>query len=100
MASSKNICYNEFTRDLPLRCAPTASEFPLTVSNLPIRIPKSAIKSRLNQLFDNTGGKVSHVFGKSAVLKFTNYDMAKRAVKERAQFFKQILTKFGRFFDQ
>ena len=55
----------------------------MVVSNLPTNwsIAKSAIKSRLNQLFDNTGGKVANVFGKSAVLKFSNYDMAKRALK-------------------
>jgi hypothetical protein len=66
-----------------MRFSPLESEFLLVVSNLPTNwaIAKSAIKSRLNQLFDNTGGKVSHVFGKSAVIKFTNYDMAKRALK-------------------
>ena len=59
------------------------SEFLLIVSNLPTwqGIAKTAIKNRLNQLFDNTGGKVANVFGKSAVIKFCNYDMAKRALK-------------------
>ena len=56
------------------------------MSNLPTwNIAKTLIKNRLNQLFDNTGGKVANVFGKSAVLKFPNQEMAKRAMKVRIQ---------------
>ena len=45
------------------------------VSNLPTHftIGKNAIKSRLNQLCDNTGGKVINVYGKSGLLKFNRY---------------------------
>jgi meiosis arrest female protein 1 len=35
----------------------------------------------LNQLCDNTGGKVINVYGKSGLLKFNSSDMAKRAMK-------------------
>ena len=63
MACSQTICYSEFITDLPNRAAMVESEYQLVVSNLPTHfsIGKASIKSRLNQLCDNTGGKARDV---------------------------------------
>ena len=76
MACSSTICYTEFIHDLPNRAiSPQEGEYQLVVSNLPTHfsIGKASIKSRLNQLCDNTGGKVVNVYGRSGLIKFTRY---------------------------
>lgn len=82
-ATSTRISYAEFALDLPPRNAIQDCESMVVVSNLPTtqHLPKSAIRNRLSQLFENTGGRVQHVFGKSASVSFRNQDMARRALK-------------------
>ncbi|XP_078612171.1 meiosis regulator and mRNA stability factor 1-like [Branchiostoma floridae x Branchiostoma japonicum] len=77
------VCYDDFVRDLPFR-SPSKAVMELTdllVSHLPIGRDSNQIRNRLKQLSDNCGGRVLHVSGTSALIRFPNTESANRAKK-------------------
>ncbi|XP_019616730.1 PREDICTED: meiosis arrest female protein 1 homolog [Branchiostoma belcheri] len=77
------VCYDDFVRDLPFR-SPSKAAMELTdllVSHLPIGRDSNQIRNRLKQLSDNCGGRVLHVSGTSALIRFPNTESANRAKK-------------------
>nr|CAB3263650.1 meiosis arrest female protein 1 homolog [Phallusia mammillata] len=87
-AANTAISYEEFVSDLPIvydtreqNYAMANTESQLLVTNLPTNVDTNAIRSRLKQISDNCGGKVIKVYPPTAIIKFSNDELARRSLK-------------------
>ncbi|XP_076815392.1 meiosis regulator and mRNA stability factor 1-like isoform X2 [Clavelina lepadiformis] len=82
-AANTSICYEEFVYNIPVAYSVKDgfSDVHLHVSNLPVTEDIVTIQMRLKQLSNNCGGKVLQINPPSAIIKFNNEDLLKRALK-------------------
>ncbi|GLH10689.1 Limkain-b1 [Gryllus bimaculatus] len=83
LCASEHYSFSELVEALPPRGAIKQSNQPVEVIvyNLPAEKDSNSVKSRLRQLSDNCGGRVTALKQTCATIRFTSFDVANRAQK-------------------